>query len=230
MLNAMVCLAAAVSMSGCGVGMVATGETRRETMSLDLDESANVRAAIRMSAGELRVKSGTAKLLNATFDYNVPEWKPIVDYKPGGELSLSQPGHGLGAFGNTVYDWDLTFNADVPLEISAHLGAGEATLDLGDLNLGRVEVHLGAGEVTMNLRGEPKRDYSVHIRGGVGETTVFLPKHVGISAEASKGIGSIRVEGLENRNGVWVNPEAASQAVTVRLDVKGGIGEINLIR
>jgi predicted membrane protein len=98
------------------------------------------------------------------------------------------------------------------------------------MNLGRVEVNIGAGEVTMDLRGEPKSDYSVQIRGGVGETTVYLPRNAAIAARATKGLGEIDTEGLAERDGMWTNPDATNGAVTVRLDVKGGIGEIRLVR
>ena len=121
-------------------------------------------------------------------------------------------------------------NGDVPLEFTANLGAGEANLELGKMNLSRVDLTIGAGEMSVDLRGEPKRDYTVQIRGGVGETVVHLPKDVGISATATKGIGDICVEGLEQRDGVWVNPDRIGAPVTVRLDVKGGVGQIRLIR
>jgi hypothetical protein len=218
----------AALLSGCGFN--ATGETRNETMSFDLDDSKLVRVDIRMGAGELRVNSGTPKLMTGTFAYNVPEWKPVVDYKAGsGELMLSQPGYS-SSFGNSVNKWDVTLNADVPLEIIGHLGAGEANLELGQMNLSRVELAIGAGAMNVDLRGEPKQSYIVQIRGGVGETVVRLPKDVGISATATKGIGDISVDGLEQRDGVWVNPDRIGAPVTVRLDVKGGIGQIRLIR
>ena len=118
----------------------------------------------------------------------------------------------------------------MPLEVTANVGAGEAHLELGRLNLSRVEMNIGAGKVTMDLRGEPKRDYDVQIRGGVGETVVYLPKDAGIAAKATKGIGEISTEGLEQRDGVWVNPDRIGAAVTVRIDVKGGIGAIRLVR
>ena len=121
-------------------------------------------------------------------------------------------------------------NGELPLDVIANLGAGEANLVLGKMNLSRVEMSIGAGSVNMDLRGEPKRDYTVQIRGGVGETVVSLPKDVGISASATKGIGDISIQGLEQRDGVWVNPDRIGAPVTVRLDVKGGIGQIRLIR
>jgi len=219
---------AAAMLSGCEFGSVNTGETRNETVSFDVDESKNTRVQIRMGSGALHVKSGTPKLMEGTFKYNVAEWKPVVDRRPG-ELSLSQPSSS-GSFGNTINDWDLTFNDQRPIEMRANLGAGEADLDLGKMDLTRVELNIGAGEVKMDLRGQPKHDYEVQIRGGVGETMVYLPKDVGIAATATKGIGEISTEGLELRDGVWVNPDRVGAPVTVRIDVKGGIGEIRLVR
>ena len=222
----------AALLSGCGFAPVATGETRNETMSFDLDDSKSARVEIRMGGGQLRVGSGTAKLMEGKFAYNVPDWKPVVDYRAGtsgGEINLSQPNYS-SSFGNAVNSWDVNLNGNLPLDITANLGAGEANLELGKMNLNRVELNIGAGEMKVDLRGEPKRDYSVQIRGGVGETVVYLPRDAGISATATKGIGDISTEGLENRDGVWVNPDRIGAPVTVRLDVKGGIGQIRLIR
>jgi hypothetical protein len=57
-----------------------------------------------------------------------------------------------------------------------------------------------------------------------------LPKNVAISATAAGAIGEIHIEGLEKRDGVWVNPEHPTAPVTVHVDVKGGVGEIRLVR
>jgi N-terminal domain of toast_rack, DUF2154 len=219
----------AALLGGCGFGSVATGETRNDTVSLDLDGSKSTRVQIRMGSGELHVKSGTPKLMEGTFAYNVPDWKPVVDRKAG-ELSLSQPGFSGSSFGNTVNNWDLTLNRELPMEVRADLGAGEANLELGEINLSRVEMNIGAGKVTMDLRGEPRHDYTVQIRGGVGETVVYLPKDVGVAATATKGIGDISTEGLEQRDRVWINPDRVGAPVTVRVDVKGGVGAIRLVR
>lgn len=217
--------------AGCGVGSVTTGETRNETVTFDVGDAKSARVELRMGSGELNVAPGAQKLAEATFRYNVAEWKPLVEHRGGAtaELKISQPGS-TGSFGNTVNDWDVKLHGELPIEVSANLGAGEANLNLGRMNLSRVDVNIGAGQVEMDLRGEPKRSYDVQIRGGVGETVVHLPKDAGIAATATKGIGAINVEGLEQREGVWVNPERVGAPVTIRLDVKGGVGEIRLIR
>jgi hypothetical protein len=220
--------AAAVLLGGCY--FTPTGETKRESVSLDLGSAGKARVEIRMGAGELRIKSGTPKLVEASFAYNVPGWKPVVDYRPTGELRISQPEDAGSAWGNTVYEWDLTLNRDVPTDVIVNLGAGEARLELGQMNLSSVRANVGAGEVDVDLRGEPTRDYSVEVRGGVGEATIHLPKLANISATAAGGIGDISVDGLEKRDGAWVNPDAAESAPTIRVDVKGGVGQIRLIR
>lgn len=223
-LFAVVCTAVVVS----GCGFHSTGETRTETVSLDLDDAKSARVAIRMGGGQLHVASGTTKFMEAEFAYNVPDWKPVVDYKTG-ELRLSQPNYSA-SFGNAVNNWNVNLSSTLPLEITANLGAGEAKFELGEMNLSRVDLNIGAGQMTVDLRGTPKHDYNVQIRGGVGETVVYLPKDAGISATATKGIGDISTEGLENRDGVWVNPDRIGAPATVRLDVKGGVGQIRLVR
>jgi hypothetical protein len=226
-------MAASVLCGGChGGAPVSTGETRHETQSIDLDKSNAAAVEIRMGAGELHLKSGTPKLLDADFTYNVPEWKPVVEYRAGasrGELVISQPKSGSTS-GNTVYTWDLKLNGQLPLDITANLGAGQADMTLGEMNLRNVVVNIGAGELKMDLRGQPARDYSVIVHGGVGQATVYLPKDVAIAATASGAIGDISASGLEKRNGVWINPDRVTAPVTVHLDVNGGVGDIHLIR
>src|SRR5581483_8352462 len=144
-------LAAVVGMSGCIVAEH-TGPTEHDFRTIDRDASEVVRVHLKMGAGEMRVGSGTEKLLNANFDYNVPAWKPEVRYSPG-DLRISQPEGGIKHFGNTKYDWDLRFSREVPLELNVQFGAGEGRLDLGSLNLRRVEVEMGVGTLQMDLRG-----------------------------------------------------------------------------
>jgi hypothetical protein len=210
-----------------GCSMEAPGETRTEQQAVDLDESfKSTRITVEMSAGELMVASGAAKLMEGEFTYNVDQFKPIIERNPG-ELRIS---HGDTASFNVGAEsrWNLRLNSAVPLHVIAKLGAGEAQLDLGELNLQNLEVGIGAGEVHVDLRGAPKQSYNVRIQGGVGETVVYLPRSVGISATAAGGLSSISVNGLEKRGERWVNAGHENDTVQITVDVKGGLGEIRL--
>jgi hypothetical protein len=218
------------ALSGCHA-TVQTGPTQHELASFDLDKSELTRVELRMGAGELNVSGGSLKLAEADFTFNVAAWKPNVDYHSTGvrgDLSISQP-EGLGGIGNTEYRWDVKLNDGVLMDVVTKLGAGDARLNLGSMNLRNVEMNIGAGEVNMDLRGNPKRSYSVTINGGVGQATVRLPKSVAIDATAKGGIGDIKVTGLEQRGERWVNASRETSPVTIHLDVKGGVGEIVLI-
>lgn len=222
---------AALLLCGCNLDRPIGGPAQHENKVIDLDKSEMARVDIGMGAGELRVHGGSSKLLEADFTYSNPASKPVVDYHSGAlrsEIRIQQRDVGPGV-GDSDYKWDLGLNDNVALDLTTHLGAGQAVMDLGQLNLRSVEVNLGAGEVRMDLRGNPKRDYDVQIHGGVGQATVYLPKSVGISATAAGGIGEINVSGLEKRGDRWINPGHEHAPATIHLDVKGGIGEIRLV-
>jgi len=214
-------------LTGCG-NNVRLGPMEHETKVLDLDKSEMTRADIKIGAGELRLGGGSAKLMEGDFDYNDPGSKPQVDYHSTGVRSDIEI-HPSGTVQHGKSKWDIRFNDSVGMDLVVKMGAGEAHLNLGNLNLRSVVFDLGAGEVDADLRGSPKRSYDVQINGGVGQATIHLPKSVGISATAIGGIGEINVSGLEKRNDRWINPGHENDPVTIRLDVKGGVGQIDLV-
>ena len=215
----------AVLVAGCSGE--SAGEIKREQQSLELDGAESTRVTLTMEAGELKVSGGAMKLMDAEFAYNIDRLKPVVERRAG-EIEISQTGMRGFTLGNTVSRWDLRLNNGVAMDVIAKLGAGEADLNLGDLNLRSVEMSIGAGEVQVDLRGTPKRSYNVRVQGGVGETVVHLPRTVGITAAAAGGIGTISVNGLEKRGERWINAGHESDAVQITVDVKGGIGEIHV--
>jgi hypothetical protein len=208
------------------------GPERSETRSIDLDKSEEVRVDLKMGAGELRVRGGaeTEKLMEGRFTYNRLRLRPEVSYTAGGfrgHLVVEEPSHVSTA--TARYVWDLRFNNQTPLDLDVNCGAGQSRLDLGDLALRRVNVEMGVGELKMDLRGMPRNDYEVKVRGGVGQATVYLPDGVGIEARVEGGIGGIHAPGLQKREGRYVNDSYGHAKTTVRLDIEGGIGAINLI-
>jgi len=183
-----------------------------------------------MGAGELRVRGGADNLMEGRFTYNRLRLRPEISYDATGSrghLAVTEPSHVGSA--SSRYAWDLRLNNQKPMDLDVKCGAGSSRLDLGDLTLRRVNVELGVGELRMDLRGAPMSDYTVSIRGGVGEATVYLPENVGIEADVEGGIGGIHAHGLEKRDGRYVNGSYGHAKTTVRLDIRGGIGAINLI-
>lgn len=217
----------ALLLAGCSIG--GNGEPRTDRQSIDVEGPA--RLEIEMAAGDLAVSGGAAQFMEAEFTYDADRLKPSVERREADGRTLvkvTQPDASL-AFGNASSSWNLRLKDGAPVEIVANVGAGETEMTLGSLDLRGVEVALGAGEVNVDLRGSPKASYSVRISGGVGEARVYLPDGVGISAAATGGLGSIDVEGLEQRGDRWIRAGQESNPVKLTVDVSGGVGEIRLI-
>ena len=221
-------ISVALIVVGCGEP---AGETRREQQSIDVGGVQSARVSLTMAAGELRVESGASNLVEAEFTYNLDRLKPSVEQHTSGteaDIAISQSETGGFNFGDVVSRWDLRLNNGLPIDVLAKLGAGEAHMNLGELTLRSLDIGIGAGEVHVDLRGAPKRSYSVDIKGGVGETVVYLPRTVGISATAAGGLGTIAMNGLEKRGERWINAGHESDPVQITVDIKGGVGEIQV--
>lgn len=217
-------------LSGCVA--VSTGPLETESRSVDLGNAEMVRVELTMGAGELKVSGGASKLMQAEFQHNAPELKPDVRYELTGfrgRLTVQQRPGWMHAGGNYRNTWNLRLSNEASMDVFVKLGAGEGRLDLGQLALRGVEVEMGAGELKLDLRGKPKRSYDVSVRGGVGEATIYLPRDIGVVADVKGGIGGISARNLQKRDGNYVNTAYGESKVTIRLDVRGGIGAINLI-
>jgi hypothetical protein len=223
---------ALLALTGCVIESSHAGPVQYSSESVEMDDSEVVRVNLHMGAGDLRVTDGAAKLMRADFAYSVPSWKPQVRYSRSGRqaaLTIEQPGSNHTTLGNMKYTWDLQLNRKVPVDLALHFGAGQARLDLGSLELRGVELDMGVGQLDVDLRGAPKHSYNVSIHGGIGEATVRLSVDAGIYAEAHGGIGSIQVRGLRQEDGHYVSPSYDRAGNKIRLEIHGGIGQINVI-
>lgn len=225
-------------MAGCSINVgdgprASLGETRHETRSIPRSVAAKaeqVAVAIHMGAGELSVEGGAKELLDAEFDYNVAEWKPDVRYEGEGGFRgnlVIRQGRGSVSIGDVKNQWRLKLAGDIPLDLSVHCGAGENKLNLSNVDLRKADVHLGAGSVEMDLRGELKHDVNVDISGGVGEAKIRVSRDANVIASAHGGIGDIDVQGMEKVGGEYVTEKKTGKP-TLRLNVKGGVGSIEI--
>src|SRR6266851_1296827 len=142
-----VLISAVLTLSACTGNITPAGPEQHESRSVDLDKSERVRVELKMPVGELDVRGGAAKLMDADFTYNVAAWKPDIRYSSAGaagDLILEQHGP-TSSRGNAKNRWDLSLNDKVPLDLRIEFGAGEAQLNLGSLDLRSVDIQIGAG-------------------------------------------------------------------------------------
>jgi hypothetical protein len=71
------------------VGCARAGELRAERRSVEIEGAQSVNTELSMATGNMTVGGGAHNLMDATFTYNVPEWKPEVNY--GGRRGTLRP-------------------------------------------------------------------------------------------------------------------------------------------
>jgi N-terminal domain of toast_rack, DUF2154/LiaF transmembrane domain len=203
-----------------------------QTKSVDLQHATSVRASVDMSAGDLNISGGAAKLLDASFDYSEADGKPEVSYDESGQdghLTISENDR-RPHFARDEQRWQLRMNNDAVHDLKIQMGAGQGTLNLSGIHLKRLDVEIGAGEIIADLTGDWNQDVDVQVQGGVGNARIRLPKNVGVRVRAQGGIGSISVDGLRHDGEYYVNDAYGKSPVTMKVDVQGGIGEIRLVQ
>ena len=200
---------------------------------LELQGARSVYAELKMGAGRINVSGGSGHLLNSRFNFNRKWDSPKVDYnvvEGKGRLEISQDQRSGVPFGPSENTWDLIFSNDVPLELLIEMGAGQGNLRLRDMEVTDLQLKMGAGQVELDLTGPRKSDLNVEIKGGIGQATIRVPRDVGFNARAAGGLGSISAEGLQKDGNEYRNDVYGKTPHKIRLDVQGGIGEIELVQ
>lgn len=208
------------------------GELQTESRSVERQGAESIVANVAMGAGQVRISGGAQHLLDAQFIYNVPDWRPIVEYNVNGtegNLIVRQPDTDrIPLRTNIRYEWDLRLHNDAPMDLAVDLGAGQSSLDLRGIDLAKLDLDTGAGQTTVDLSGDWRRDVTVTIDAGVGEFTLRVPENVGAHVEIDRGIGAIDATGLRRDGDAYVNDAFGKTAVTMRVMMNAGIGKINL--
>ncbi len=236
------------------VNTVTVGELNKETQTVDVGDAEQVRVHIKMGAGELKVNHGAEALMRANFTYNVADWKPQVDYTVtdgSGRLNIRQPSsEQISVRSDIRYTWDLKFNEEIPLDMRIECGAGSGDIDLSKLNVTRfdgklsagdftidlsgnqslehLELDMGAGDITVDLTGDWEHNVEVYIQGGIGKTTLYLPKDIGVRVIVNKAIGKVDANGLTRDGDVYVNAAYGVSPVTIEINIQSGIGQTAL--
>lgn len=206
--------------------------TSHSSEGIELQGAKSVDANVEMPAGTLDLRGGATRLLDADFSYRESEGKPRVDYVVSngqGHLDVAQDERHLH-LGGRRNDWKLRFADAVPLDLKVNLGAGKSDLQLRDMDLTNLDIHIGVGQMELDLTGQRKNDLQVEIEGGVGQARILLPRDVGVQAHVSGGIGSVGSDGLKRDGDTYVNDAYEKPGPKIRLNVQGGVGEIDLVQ
>jgi hypothetical protein len=220
-------------LSGCYVPSPKLGKTETLQQKVGLAGAESASVSITIGVGKLKLTGGADSLLDARFEYNIPDWKPVVSYKVEdgrGGLIVEQPSRVVGATwpGNVRYDWDLKLKSGVPLELEVDMGVGKSEVDLRGLDVRHLSLEAGVGEGSVDLSGPRTSDLDASIKAGVGKLKLVLPADVGVRVEAQGGLGHVDADGLRAEGDAWVNESWGKTKASLRIEVEAGIGEVEM--
>lgn len=224
-------LAMVLIFSSVFAACVAVGDREVETRTIELGDVENAVVELDMSAGELEVHGGTRELMEATFTYNVDEWKPEIVHDTSGKQSVVKIRQGRTdgiPVGDTENRWDISLNETVSIDLKIEMGAGQGILDMKDIRLNALDIDGGVGELRLDLSGDRNQDLNVDIDGGIGSATIYLPENIGVKVHVNGGIGSVNASGLNKRNGSYTNAAFGESDITMTIRIEAGIGSIDL--
>lgn len=222
-----------VATAGCTRVKLKDAEYTTDTDRVEAGDAQKAAATIDMGAGELLVRGGSDALMEGTYEFTKPSWRPEVDYAVTdgeGYLSVRTPRQlDFGITGNVRYQWDIAFGDSVPLVLKVRMGAGKADLDLRGTQLTDLNVNLGAGDTTIDLSGDWDHDVTADITAGAGTLTLRVPANVGVRLVGYQdGLGSYRADGFKQDGEALVND--AYENADVRFDValRRGLGDVTV--
>lgn len=225
-------LAAAFIFMGCKVFNVAVGgDIVTETISIEPQGATSLSVQIEMDLGELKLHGMGNTLLQGSFTYNVPEWKPSTVYEVAGDkgvLRITQPGSDTNLTNDPVNTWDLGLGEGLPMNMEINLGAGTSDIDLTRIDVTSLRISTGAGDLNLDLRGSRTHDIDIIINHGLGEITLQLPQDMGVRVDINKGVGEVNASGLDQVGSVYTNSLYGESAPRLNIQIESGAGDITL--
>jgi len=213
------------------------GTSSTETTSAPLGGADRIDATIRMGVGDLAVSSVPSQTAGFTgkFKYSPESWKPEVTYGVGeladgvkvGVLYVGQPeAGGATKWLDAENLWDLALASGVPTNVSLKMGVGQGNVDLSGVDVRHLEAVTGVGETKIDLSGPRLADVSGTITTGVGDTTVRLPRDVGVQITGGDGLGDVSSEGFNSSGNVKTNDAWGKPGPKITLKIVRGVGDV----
>ena len=202
------------------------GGLRSEKIDLNLApdvELVTLEISPRLADFELTAGAGNGKLLTGEIELLPGERLHTSNRRRGRRqiVSLSTSARRLHWNGPGPR-WRLRLNSRPSYRLRLNLDVGGGLIDLRGLKIEDCSLKFGVGKAAVYLPDHPG---SYELSGGVGELTIYLPETTAVILEASRGIGSLEINGLSGGAGVW----RRGAGEPLRLKVVAGIGRIRIL-
>lgn len=207
-----------------------------EVASVPLDGATEAHVQIKHGAGRLQVRGegDGDELISGSFGWGLA--KEIR--REGSKLFVTlRPRHGV--FPDVIFpwswtsggglDWDVSIRREIPLTLSFETGAGEARLDLSQLQVKDLRIQTGASSTQLTLP-QSAGHTDMRLEAGVASVSVKVPEKVAAKIRTSGGLASIQVD--QNRflpdGEIYKSAEYESAENKVEMRIETGVGSVKV--
>ena len=218
--------------TGCS-STLTIGKEKNTEIIVKKDKAKELDVTLNAGVGQLNVYGGANEWVDGEATYNSDDLKPKLKYNltgKKGKVKIEQVKKDLSLtkLNNIKSTWDLGLTDEIPISLEVNTGASETFLNLQGLQLRNLNIHAGVGDITIDLSGDWKDSFDVDLEIGVGQSTIILPKDVGVKIKSSKGIGQSNFKGfISEGNGTYVNEAYKDADVKIIVNTELGIGQAN---
>ncbi|HZW04129.1 MAG TPA: hypothetical protein VFF68_09395 [Anaerolineaceae bacterium] len=206
------------------------GERAAKEVALDLEGATEADVEINHGAGQLQVHASTDvnRLMVGSFAGGVDTQLR----REGGRalLKMSVPGDAWMSFPFTDgFRWDVGFNAQTPLRLRFHTGAGETQLDLRDLQVKDLVLETGASSTRLTFPAQAGFTRA-KIETGAASLEMRIPEGVAARIEVESGMSSINIDTLRfpQRGKIYESADYETAANKIEIDIETGVGSVTV--
>lgn len=180
------------AVAGPATGLVPVGTS---TTSVGRFDATSLALTVNYGAGRLTMHGGTNALVSVS---SSREDVRVQDVRHSGAASVRiSPTNDEFLFG-TDRVWDVVIPSDIPVRLTANVGAGEFRFGLRDVKLAAATINGGASDLTISFP-KPTGDVPVTISAGASSITLEIPPGVDYRVRTTGGLNS--VHGVETSAG-----------------------------
>ena len=161
---------------GCDL-LPSAGPMVTDSRSVKQGGAKSVAVQMDMDVGDLKLTGGASDLMNAEFRYNIPGWKPVVQYTASGDMGtlvVRQPTIRNLRFRDAENHWDVRLRDLLPMDLTVRNETGDSNLSLNGLALTSLTVDSETGSTTVDLSGRYAGLKTLDIGSETGHCTVEM--------------------------------------------------------
>jgi hypothetical protein len=211
-------------------------ESVDEEVTLPLEGAAQAHVRVKHGAGRIQMdgSAGPGQLLSGRFGNGLEHRIS----RQGEDLQVTlKPRHvpfpdmmfpwTWGSSGG--YNWNFGITPEIPLSLRFETGAGNAELDLSDLQVTDLKLETGASATTVTLPARAGHTH-VDVEAGVASVQIKVPAEVAARIQTQSGLASINVdrERFPKQAGAYRSPDYDSAEHKVDIHVEAGVGSIEI--